>query len=100
MDRAVKVTFGGVTYRKRGAVFAPYADDYPRWIHENCMAQRLDLVHDKCQLCGTQFYAEETAVDLVVGHLGANERFVEQRALGRAHWACLCLSGVPLDEEV
>jgi hypothetical protein len=100
MDRAVKLTFGGVKYCKRGAVFTPYHDDYPRWVHVKC-TPRLHLSSDMCQLegCGTQFYPTETAVDLIVGHIEANGRFVEQGALGCAHWACLCWNGIPLDEE-
>jgi len=55
----------------------------------------------QCQLegCGTQFYPDETVVELVVGHYGANGRFSEDGVLGRAHWACLCWNGIPLDDE-
>ena len=60
---------------------------------------RLELVFEQCHLCGQQFYQSETAVDLVVGNLDTSGKFLEQKALGRAHWACICWAGVPLDAE-
>ena len=98
LDGVVRLEFGTVVYRKRGAVYRPYPDDYPRWIHGGCMA-RLELVFEQCHLCGQQFYQSETAVDLVVGNLDTSGKFLEQKALGRAHWACICWAGVPLDAE-
>ena len=89
---AVRLRFGQALYKKRGLVFAHYVEDPVVWMHGSCAVKAgvnfRELSLDRCQLCGDQFFPDETAAEFALGiHNGT--LFSPER-IGYVHWACAC----------